>query len=101
MKRMKTNMAQTSLLAHEKHERSGAMGEQEAMVYAIVANSEGPITNKEIADRWYRTKGTLIDPGSVAGRVNALKKKGLIEVYEQRHCGITGQMANAVRRVGV
>jgi Mn-dependent DtxR family transcriptional regulator len=73
----------TSLFAYQDMRLSGELSRKQRIIYQFLKNTYDPPTNLEIA----RTINW--DPGSVSGRMNELKKKGLVEECEKRYCRVS------------
>nr|AKH47380.1 hypothetical protein [uncultured marine virus] len=69
--------------------RSGAMGNQEAAIFAYLKDS-GPRTLNQIE----QDLGIKIN--AVSGRVNGLKKKGMVKECNKKHCPISGRLVTPV-----
>lgn len=78
-------IAQTSLMAHREAKKPH--GDQRARVLGMLKRFKRGRTNSELA------AALKMQPSTVAARINDLKKMGLVEAAEQRHCQITGYTA--------
>lgn len=78
-------IAQTSLIAHREAKKPH--GDQRARVLGMLKKFKRGRTNSELA------VALKLQPSTVAARINDLKKIGLVEVFDQRHCQITGYKA--------
>ena len=83
-------MTSTSLEAYQKINDDGTVGQQAEDILTFLKFKGIPMTNKEIQ------KSTGLEISSVSGRVNDLKKRGLVEVVGKRPCGVTGNTASIV-----
>lgn len=83
-------MTSTSLEAYKKINEDGIVGQQAEEILNFLKEHGEPMTNKEIQ------KSTGLEISSVSGRVNDLKKRGLVEVVGKRPCGVTGNTASIV-----
>ena len=83
-------MTSTSLEAYQKINEDGTVGQQAEEILNFLKEHGEPMTNKEIQ------KSTGLEISSVSGRVNDLKKRGLVEVVGKRPCGVTGNTASIV-----
>ena len=80
----------TSLKAFEGLKDSGQLGKQEQIIYRALSG-ESPMTLQEIS------KKTDVQINAVAGRVNGLKKKGILVESHKRICRVTGRVVTPVR----
>jgi len=87
------SVAAMSVKAFFEIKVEGITQNQEIRVYRIVSMSPHPMTRREIA------KQMFVDPGSVAGRANAMIKSGHLRECEKRVCKITGRTAGTLEAV--
>lgn len=78
-------MRDTSLLAYDELRASGRQMTQAQQIYRLLNNSGSAMSLREIARR------LRLDTSSVSGRVNDLKKDGLVLEVERRKCSISGK----------
>jgi len=80
----------TSLFA--RHEEKKNHANQKALITSLLS-VYGTLTNKEIS------RIAKLETSSVSGRVNDLRKAGLVSFCEKRLCSISGKRVNAWRLV--
>lgn len=86
---MKTNMLQTSLLAYDNLIVGGKCSKQQAKILGAL-EYEKNYSLQEIV------KITGITINAVSGRVNDLKKLGMLELSVTRHCQVTHSTIHSV-----
>jgi len=81
-------MQETSRIAYKKIIENGTMGNQKEHIVMYVHDfaKDNGFSLREIS------KGTGIDINAVSGRVNSLKKEGILVPIEKRNCSITGSL---------
>lgn len=84
------NARATSIAAYNELRDSGRMSQQEATIYLVLFRCEKAMSLREIQ------RVTRIDINAVSGRVNGLKKRGLLVEHAKRRCSITGKMITPV-----
>tara|TARA_R110000744_G_scaffold190874_2_gene310077 strand:+ start:505 stop:831 length:327 start_codon:yes stop_codon:yes gene_type:complete len=82
---MFTGVRQTSRDALNHLMETGQLGKQEAGIIVWLKTCEGSATLQEISE------GLDMGINAVSGRVNELKKKGLIKEFPKRECLVTGR----------
>lgn len=87
---MKTNVRETSLMAYEEIGKEGKLGNQQKTILQVV-NAHQDYSLQELC---VLTKLTI---NVVSGRVNDLKKLGLLVEGEKRHCSITERTIKPVK----
>ena len=87
------SVAAMSVKAFFEIKVEGITSNQEIRVYRIVSMSPMPMTRREIA------KQMFVDPGSVAGRANAMVKSGHLIERPSRKCKVTGRTAGTLEAV--
>ena len=97
---MLTNMQQTSLSAYREIQSSGKLGTQQQLILERIRASnakygEHDFSLQEIAAI------TKLPINAVSGRVNDLKKAGMLVESNKRACKVTGRTIVAVRLGGV
>lgn len=86
---MQTNVQETSIQCYHSHQQQ--FKTQEEIIYDWIATHNKPApTRREIA------KAINLETSSVAGRVNELLAKKLIEESGKRKCSITGIRASTL-----
>ena len=85
----------TSKAAYEHNKESGITGSQKKKLHSLVdkmtnGNRGYGVTLKEIS----RESGLEIN--AVSGRINDLKKEGILETDEKRYCTITKRLISPV-----
>ena len=80
---MKTAMASTSLDTHREITRDGTKHKQREMILSVLEAYPEGLTNKELRES-LRFCGFEMEEGSVAGRMNDLKKSGVVVVLGKR-----------------
>lgn len=91
---MKTDVADSSLIAYDKVRENGKLPAQQQKIVDFLGWWPGfDFTRKEINAR------TKIELSSVCGRVNELIKRGVLEEMPLRRCRVTGESAHPVRLV--
>ena len=80
----------TSLEAFKGLKDSGQLGKQERIIFRAL-NGSPPMTLQEIS------KKPDVQINAVAGRVNGLKKKGVVVESQKRVCRVTGRVVTPVR----
>lgn len=88
---MKTNVAQTSIAAHNDIHPVFAANQQEQVFNAIKAAWSSGATISELAHM------LGLEKSSVSARRNALLASGRIELGDERKCRITGRTVQTVR----
>ena len=81
----------TSLEAFKGLKDSGQLGKQERIIFRALSGESNPMTLQEIS------KKTDVQINAVAGRVNGLKKKGILVETHKRVCRVTGRVVTPVR----
>lgn len=74
----------SSAASYREIRRDGTLGNQEARIFDLL-NVNPPMTLREIQ------AATGLEINAVSGRVNGLKKKGLVMECNRRECSITGR----------
>ena len=83
-------MTSTSIEAYKNANKDGTVGQQAEDILSFLQIQGHPMTNKEIQ------RSTGLEISSVSGRVNDLKKHGMVEVVGKRPCKVTGNTASIV-----
>ena len=86
----KAGIRDASLEAYQELKDSGQLGKQEQTIYRAL-NGKSSMTLQEIC------KATNVQINAVAGRVNGLKKKGVLVESRKRVCRVTGRVVTPVR----
>ena len=87
------SVAAMSVKAFMEIKVEGITQNQEIRVYRIVSMSPLPMTRREIA------KQMFVDPGSVAGRANAMVKSGHLRERDKRICKVSGRTTGTLEAV--
>ena len=90
IKAAKDGIRDASLEAYQDLKDSGQLGKQEAIIYRAL-NGKSSMTLQEIC------RATDVQINAVAGRVNGLKKKGVLVESRKRVCRVTGRVVPPVR----
>lgn len=80
---MKTAVAETSMEANQYLIASGQKAKQRDAILAVLANHPEGLTNEQLRES-LESSGIAMRDGSVAGRVNDLKKIGAVNVLGKR-----------------
>ena len=86
----KAGIRDASLEAYQDLKDSGQLGKQEAIIYRAL-DGKSSMTLQEIC------RATDVQINAVAGRVNGLKKKGVLVESRKRVCRVTGRVVTPVR----
>ena len=84
-------MTSTSIEAYKTISENGTVGQQAEDILSFLQIQGHPMTNKEIQT------ATGLEISSVSGRVNDLKKHGMVKVVGKRLCKVTGNTASIVK----
>jgi len=84
-----SGVADTSAIAYRELVESGRHGTQVRQILDLLDGSD-PMTLREIQ------KKTGMDINAVSGRVNDLKKQGLLFEWHKRKCSVTGRLVTPV-----
>ena len=84
-------MTSTSIEAYKTISENGTVGQQAEDILSFLQIQGYPMTNKEIQT------ATGLEISSVSGRVNDLKKHGMVKVVGKRPCKVTGNTASIVK----
>tara|TARA_R110002020_G_scaffold139585_1_gene310557 strand:+ start:500 stop:814 length:315 start_codon:yes stop_codon:yes gene_type:complete len=81
-------MQETSRIAYKQIIEEGTMNNQKEHIVMYVHDfaQDNGLSLREIC------KGTGLDINAVSGRVNDLKKEGILVTIEKRNCSITGRL---------
>ena len=80
----------TSRIAYKEINIDGTASTQKQAIMNLMRNSEFPLSLREIC------RHTGFDINAVSGRVNDLKKNGILETTRKRRCTITNRLINPV-----
>ena len=80
----------TSRIAYKEINIDGTASTQKQAIMNLMRNSEFPLSLREIC------RHTGFDINAVSGRVNDLKKDGILETTRKRRCTITNRLINPV-----
>ena len=83
-------MQDTSRLAYRQIQSEGIAASLKEIIYNLCIDYPDGLSLREIVNK------TDIDINAVSGRVNDLKKDGLLITTEKRKCNITGRLINPV-----
>lgn len=83
-------MQETSKIAYKQIHDEGISTNQKELIYNLCLGYPDGLSLREIS------KKTSIDINAVSGRVNDLKKVGLLTTIEKRNCKITGRLISPV-----
>ena len=86
----KAGIRDASLEAYLELKDSGQLGKQERIIYRAL-DGKSSMTLQEIC------RATNVQINAVAGRVNGLKKKGVLVESRKRVCRVTGRVVTPVR----
>lgn len=87
---MRRSVQSTSRLAYNELRDSGVLGDQQQQVYGVFRPGQD-LSLQEVS----RASGVTIN--AVCGRVNELKKMGLLEKATKRPCLITGRLIQPIQ----
>ena len=83
----------TSRIAYKNIIECGKASNQKRQIIRTLLSDKEPMSRREIASE------TLIELGSVSGRVNSLIKLGIVEETKMRKCSISRKLIKPVQLV--
>ena len=83
-------MQDTSRIAYKQIHNEGISANQKELIYNLCLDYPNGLSLREICRK------TKIDINAVSGRVNDLKKVGLLTTIKKRKCIITGRLISPV-----